>query len=231
MTDEELIAYLAGEVTNTEPVAGTSEWGDVAELRRLLADPAVWAEPDPSLEERIVGGIAAADGKRRSTSDDHQPAGASQPARRRRTRRIVYTIVGVAAAAAVGAGIVVVDTADHPREHPSGVEYAVALHGTRLAPAARGAATLTQTRSGWRILLRASGLPRRAGGSFYEAWLKNSAGVLVSIGTFNDAESVTLWAGVPPSRFPVLTVTRQRADGAQTSSGQVAAVGIAHRVQ
>jgi hypothetical protein len=61
----------------------------------------------------------------------------------------------------------------------------------------------------------------------YEAWLRNRAGVLVPIGTFNEGRRVTLWAGVSPKEFPTLTVTRERADGAQASSGQKVLVGTA----
>ena len=56
----------------------------------------------------------------------------------------------------------------------------------RLSPGATGDATLTKTSSGWRIELDATGLPRLENGRFYEAWLRNTAGVLVPIGTFNE---------------------------------------------
>jgi hypothetical protein len=68
-------------------------------------------------------------------------------------------------------------------------------------------------------------LPRCDGGRFYEAWLKNAAGVLVPVGTFNDGRRVTLWAGVSPTAFTTLTVTRERADGDQASSGIKVLVG------
>jgi hypothetical protein len=51
----------------------------------------------------------------------------------------------------------------------------------------------------------------------------------VPIGTFNQPDDVTLWAGVPPSSYPTLTVTRQLADGNQASSGQVVLEGTTHR--
>ena len=86
-------------------------------------------------------------------------------------------------------------------------------------PAASGKATLTKTASGWRIQLSATGLPRLENGRFYEAWLRNSSGVLVPVGTFNDGRHVTLWAGVSPKDFSTLTVTRERADGDQALIG------------
>jgi anti-sigma-K factor RskA len=99
------------------------------------------------------------------------------------------------------------------------------LAASNLAPGATGEATLTKTSSGWRIELNATGRPRLAGGRFYEAWLRNDAGVLVPIGTFNDGRKVTLWAGVSPEEFTTLTVTREQSNGDQGSSGEKVLVG------
>ena len=107
----------------------------------------------------------------------------------------------------------------------STTSFHAALAPTDLAPGADGGATLTKTSSGWRIELDATGLPRLDSGRFYEAWLKNDAGTLVPIGTFNEGQDVTLWAGVSPVDFPTLTVTREEADGDQASSGEKVLVG------
>jgi Anti-sigma-K factor rskA len=111
------------------------------------------------------------------------------------------------------------------RSGTSGERFHAALAATDLVPGATGAATLSKTSSGWRVELNATGLPRLAGGRFYEAWLRNSDGVLVPIGTFNEGRKVTLWAGVSPKSFTTLTVTREQADGDQTSSGEKVLVG------
>ena len=126
---------------------------------------------------------------------------------------------------AVGVGAVVSTQRDRP------VEYAAALQGTALAPTAKGSVTLTKTTSGWRIHLHATGLPRLDGASYYQGWLKDAAGTLVPVGTFNQADDVTLWSGVPPSSFPTITVTRQQASGGPASSGQKVLVGTSHRTQ
>jgi hypothetical protein len=115
------------------------------------------------------------------------------------------------------------------RDHP--VEFAAALHGTELAPTASGSVTMTQTSSGWRIHLKATGLPRLDGGRYYQGWLKDAAGTLVPIGTFNEPADVTLWAGVPPSSYPTITVTRQEASSGPASSGQKVLLGTSHRTQ
>jgi hypothetical protein len=69
-----------------------------------------------------------------------------------------------------------------------------------------------------RITLDATGLPRRDGGDFYQAWLRNEDGVLIPIGTFHEADDVVLWAGVSLEDFPTLTVTEETADNDQASS-------------
>jgi hypothetical protein len=144
---------------------------------------------------------------------------------RRTAGRGRLALVGAVAAAAVAVAAVVgvLSSGTSPQR------FRAALAATALAPGARGDATLTKTSSGWRIHLVASGLPRLDGGRFYEAWLRNDAGVLVPVGTFNDGRNVTLWAGVSPKSFATLTVTRERADGDQASSGEKVLVGAVRR--
>ena len=60
-----------------------------------------------------------------------------------------------------------------------------------------------------------------------QPWLRNAANVLVPIGTFNEGQNVTLWAGVSPANFPTMTITEEAADGDQGSSGQRVLVGTA----
>jgi hypothetical protein len=139
--------------------------------------------------------------------------------RTRVPRRVV--LVGAAAAAALAVAAVVGVFGSST----SAERFHANLAATSLAPGAAGRATLTKTTSGWRIELDASGLPRLDAGRFYEAWLRNAAGVLVPIGTFNEGRKVTLWAGVSPKQFTTLTVTRERADGDQASSGEKVLVG------
>ena len=181
------------------------ERAEIDRVRHVLADPAVWMEPTPDLQEAVVAAIA-------------EEAGAG-----RRRRRIRFAVAGVAAAVLLAVGVTVGIQAN--RAQP--VEFAASLTGTELAPDATGNVTLTKTPSGWNIRLHATGLPRRADGDFYEAWLKDDAGLLVPIGTFNDGRDVTLWSGVGPGDFPTLTITQEVADGDQASSGQVVLIGQA----
>lgn len=207
MSSDEWIAYLSGD---NDVALGPGERAEADELASLLADPALWVEPDPALEDRVVAAVA----------------GDAVPIARRRSRRLTYSLLGLAAAVLLAVGIALPLTNNGT---DNSVVFAATLTGTPLAPRASGQVTLTQTTSGWRIHLTATGLPRRAGSGYYEAWLKNSAGVLVPIGTFNQATDVTLWAGVPPTSFATLTVTRQQANGDPASSGQVVLVGVTTR--
>jgi Anti-sigma-K factor rskA len=206
VTDDDRIRYLTGEPVPLEP----DERGELDDLRGLLSDPAVWVEPGPGLERGVAEAIAA----------EHPPA------RAKRSRgRMLTAVAGVAAAAAIAVGIAV-GVSSGGGSRPT--TYQAALSGTRLDPGAIGQATLVKTLSGWRVTLHAIGLPRLDNGQYYQAWLKNPAGVLVTIGTFNQPDNVTLWSGVPPTDFPTLTVTRQLANGNPASSGLKVLTGTAH---
>jgi hypothetical protein len=204
-SDDDSIAYLAGDTgRSVEP----RDRAELDRLRALLADPAAWEKPSPALENRVLAAVAVASGAHPS------------PAPRARSRRfrpgLVYTAFAFAAAA-VAAVIVTVTVGG---TGVSSTQFTAALAGTALAPGASGSATLTKTTPGWRIELQITGLPRRDDGRYYEAWLKNAAGILVPIGTFNQGPNVTLWAGVPPTSFPAMTITQQQAGRSQASSGK-----------
>jgi hypothetical protein len=202
----------------------------VAELA-ALADGSVAPEHRAELEARIEASPILADrlaeqeravALLRDAGDEVEaPAGLRARLDAQRSARTVRTprrlaLGGVAAAAVAAAAIVAVVVVG---SGSSGTRFQAALGPTPLARGARGQATLTRTSSGWRIHLDATGLPRLVGERYYEAWLRSSAGVLVPIGTFNDGRNVTLWAGVSPASYTVLTVTREQADGNQASSG------------
>ncbi|HEX9258887.1 MAG TPA: anti-sigma factor [Acidimicrobiales bacterium] len=201
-----------------------------AELHGLLSDATLWGEPGDDVEGHLVGAIAAESGITvesdtvatratpgagdhlgRGVDDRPGPAGSG----RRPLLRARTALVALGAAAAVLVGIVLV-VASLSNEDTT----RIALAGTELAPDATGTATVTETQSGLRIELDASGLPRLDGGRFYQAWLKSADGVLVPIGTFHTGDKVVLWAGVTLDEYPTLTVTREEADGNQASSGE-----------
>ena len=217
-SDEDRIAYLAGDSgASLDP----DDRADLDSLRDLLADPSVWAEPNPSLEDHIVAALSAEAAKGSGGGPISPPGGrnrreAGKDRLSRSHRRSLYGAI-IAAAAVVVTVSITVGVVTGSR---SSARFSAALSATTLAPGASGTATLTSTRSGWRVELRTSGLPRLDNGRYYQAWMKNSAGVLVPIGTFNQGPDVTLWSGVSPKDFPTITVTEQQANGNPASSGQ-----------
>jgi hypothetical protein len=212
-SDDDRIAYLAGDAAGALPVG---ERAELDELRALLSAPETWDEPDPGLEQRVVAAIVA------EAQARPRPAAARPSTRgprwRLTLRRPVFAFGAAAAAVAAAAIVIAIGVGGGS---PAPLRFAMVVSGTPLAPNAHGNATLTKTDSGWRIELKATGLPHLAGtSSYYQAWLKNPAGVLVPVGTFNDGRNVTLWSGVPVTQFRTLTVTQQQVGGAQVSSGK-----------
>jgi hypothetical protein len=139
--------------------------------------------------------------------------------------RPAYAFGLIAALVVVVAGAAAISNSGGGNQPAAPLKFAMVVNGTSLVPGAHGSATLTKMSSGWQVELSATGLPHLTNGRYYQAWLKNSAGVLVPIGTFNDAVKVTLWSGVPVTQFRTLTVTRQQANGNPASSGQRVLIG------
>jgi hypothetical protein len=198
--------------------------GSVAPERRTELEARIDASPilaDRLAEqERAVALLRGAEDEVEAPAALRARLEAQRPPRPVRTPRRL-ALGGVAAVAAAGLVVAVIISGSGSPE----ARFRAALGPTPLAPGAHGEAALTRTLSGWRIHLDAVGLPHLAGDRFYEAWLRSSDGVLVPIGTFNDGRDVTLWAGVSPLSYTVLTVTRERADGNQASSGEKVLVG------
>ena len=228
-SDDDRIAYLSGEpVDSLTP----QERSELDELRTLLETPATWEEPDARLEDRIVSAIADEAGRTRpavATAPDALPAPQTTRWRGPRWlfRRPALAFGGLATAAAA---IVVAIVLAVGSSSPAPLRFAMVVSGTSLAPGAHGSATLTKMSSGWEIQLSATGLPHLSGGHYYQAWLKNPAGILVPVGTFNDAEHVILWSGAPVTQFRSFNVTVQQANGNPVSSGRRVLVGVAHPV-
>lgn len=199
--------------------------GSLSPSRRAALEARVAASPE--LTDLLAEQERAVALARSAAAEVEAPAGlrARVDAQRRARRAPAprrFAVIGATAAAAVAVvavGLVVFSSGT------SGERFQATLAATHLVPEATGQATLTKTSSGWRVELNATGLPRLDDGRFYEAWLRNSAGVLVPVGTFNVGPKVTLWAGVSPKDFPTLSVTRERADGDQASSGEKVLVG------
>ena len=229
-TDDERIGYLARDGAPAEPI-DDGERGELDAVRALLVDPSLWDEPSADLGDRV---LAAVDAERGSSAVPRVPSPTSVPPaaplappvrllagnvrdiRDARRSRVLTFLAGAAAAAVVAVAISLV-----PRGSSGGDR--IALAGTELAPGASGSARILKRESGLRIELNATGLPRRDGRLFYQAWLKGAGG-LVPIGTFHTGDHVVLWAGVSLKDFPTITVTQEEV-GDQASSGLLALVG------
>jgi anti-sigma-K factor RskA len=177
-------------------------------LADVLADPSTWAEPRGGLEDDVLRAVGAA-----------APAHKRGVSRRRR----LFAVAGAAAAAAVITGLVVAGGG-------AALDFDGQLVATQLAPRAAASVGVRRTDAGFRIALNARGLPALTGGDYYQAWVKNAAGTSVPIGTFSSSDDhVTLWSGVSPVAFETITVTIERPDGNQASSGRVVLIGQLRR--
>jgi hypothetical protein len=214
-SNEEREALIAGDRAGT---LDADEAADVAFLAALLADPSTWAEPSARLEDAVVRAVADADPVGEASVTPIAPA-----ARRRsgsRARRWTWSAAAAAAVVAIAVGVFGVM---HSR---TSTDFEARLSATGLAPSASATVDITHNRAGFRVVLDAHGLPPLRPGEFYQAWLKNSSGALVPIGSFSSSDArVTLWSGVDPAEYSGISVTIEAADNDQGSSGRRVLVG------
>jgi hypothetical protein len=199
------------------PGAGDASPSDTSvRFRDLLADDAVWAEPSPRGADDLLAAIQAD-----SPDTALRPARPSPPrAGLGAHRRLILSAAAglVILAGALGILLRVGDDGDGRR---------VEVAGTELAPDASAVVRVEETGSGVAIELDVRGLPPAEPGTYYQAWMKGPDG-LVTVGTFHlrgGDDSIELWSGVPPDRYPTLTVTLQQEGAGQESSGRVVLSG------
>src|SRR6478736_1219673 len=216
--DRARIDYLAGDVDLSVGIdlpLGEADRAELDELRELLADPTLWAEPPAELEDAVVTAIVAEAAELPPLDEV----------------RVADSSAAPAADGAVAAAIVLLVGGVVALNQTSQRTFDASMQPTDLAPNASGSAVMIKTDSGWKIELNVTGLPRLDNGRFYQGWLRNADGVLVPIGTFNEGTDVVLWSGVSPDAFPTMTITQEAADGNQDSSGQRVLVGTAVEVK
>ena len=209
-------ALVAGDV------AGALGPYEIARLATLLADPATWIEPPTEFEDVVVAAVAHAhlapgEGAHRSwwrrgrIRTDHRPR-----------RRVVTGAVAAAAAIGIAIGSVALTGGD---PH---ADFAARLTATALAPGARASADISHRAGGFRVRLECHDLPRLRAGEYYQGWLKDTAGNVVSIGSFSASGGgyVTLWSGVSPHDFSTMTVTIETTDGNPAPSSLRVLTGV-----
>ncbi len=180
----------------------------------LLGDPSTWAEPTAGLEDSVLQAVLDAE------PVDGAAAVRERRAHPRRRTRVVVSLVAAAAAVAIVVGAVAA-----VRREPRAM-FTSRLTATALVPAARASAEIYRGGAGFHVTLDASGLTTLPNGEYYEAWLKNASGTLVSIGSFSSSEGkIILWSGVSPTEFDTMSVTIEATDGNQGPSGKRVLVG------
>ena len=166
------------------------------------------------------------------TNDEGATDGAAVPSSprvarlraRTRRRRITWSVVAAAVALAVIVAVGLTVTTSS-----TSADFSARLRATAVAPSADASANFTQNKAGFRVVLAARGLPTLSAGRYYEAWLQNSSGTLAALGTFTSSHNrLTLWSGVSPSDFPLMSVSLEEADGDHASLGPRVLVGEVH---
>lgn len=185
---------------------------DLDALARLLGSRAVWDDPEPGLEDRIVAEVAA--------QVDAAPRMPTAPGRsERRHLRLIGAVAVLFLVVGVGIAMLAGDGTDGTQ---------LALEGSELVPGASAIADLERLDEGLRVVLRVTDLPPAEPGTYYQGWVRNDDGEAVTIGTFHmrggDGE-VELWAGVTEEEYPIITVTLQQEGAGAESSGVVVLSG------
>jgi anti-sigma-K factor RskA len=151
------------------------------------------------------------------------PTRSRRPARRRLVLRplpAALAACALLAAGAVGGALVPGGRDDAARTTPAtgaGAGARIALGPIDQGPPGANAQATLRAGGARRMSLTVAGLEPTAAGAFYEVWLLRSPTELVSIGTFRVDDRgrarVSFPVGVDPSRFPIVDVSREPADG------------------
>lgn len=232
---DDLVERLTAHLDEHAALAGTPERPEpdrdgAGALSRELRSAATWADPPAGLREEILTRLRTDSATTPATPEPAVPPAdptASTPplapavsvtgpvgpgwlaGLRARWRRLAWAVPATAVAAALfTVGVLAVDRALQPDEARAEV-YAIAA--SQLAPQARGEVRVSDTPSGFSIVVDVQGMPAAAPGSYYAAWLRGPEGI-VPLGSFHmrgTGTPVRLWSGVPPDRYPDLVVTLQ----------------------
>ena len=181
-------AYLAGDASAEHHTHLSSCTACVAAHEQLgatlgvLDSEALWQEPGPGLEDRIVALISGS-------------AAAETPQSKRWRWAVAAAVVAIIATA----GVLAARIGDDP-------DWEVALPGTDQAPAASGVVQGWNEDGGTRLRFDLAGLNPAPDGNIYEVWF--SRGPLhISAGTFSSAGTVDMWTGISRKDYPRIWIT------------------------
>lgn len=143
-SDDERIAYLAGELSDSLPA---DERAELDHLRALLQSPSTWVAPDAGLEDRIVSAVTTAAGHDTAAVGETAEAADQAPQRTPSRWRSLFRRPSVAFASlgAAVAAIAVVVVLAAGSSGPVTLHFAMVVNGTQLAPGVHGTASLTKT--------------------------------------------------------------------------------------
>jgi hypothetical protein len=174
----------------------------------VLRDASTWLEASAALEDVVVGAVGAARTRQR--------------AMRRLWLRAAAVTTAIAAAFALVLGVL--------SGHESHADFTGRLTASGSVRAAAGSAEVYRSSSGFRVALDATGLPDQPAGRYYEAWLADTNGTELPVGTFSSSRGeITLWAGLSSADFSRMTVTLETVDNDQAPSSDVVLAGALHR--
>ena len=203
-----------------EPAPG--ELAAMEVLARRLRNPALWSSPAPGLGTSIAAAIHERRAHDVATAEREGLGRQSRRARAARRSRLRPFLAAAAAVIVVTAGVVAVGQLRGGGDDPPSAT-GLDIDGTDLASEASATATVNTGGNGVAIVLDIEGLESAPEGSFYQGWVHNAEGDLVTIGTFHMRDGdgrVTLWSGVDVADYPTLTVTLQDEGASADSSGQ-----------
>ena len=210
--------YLLGELTDSER----------AEAERLLGEnPDFRARVDRRAP--VVGALRelpaeAWDGLRAAGSEQSAPLPPSRPDRkpRRRPLSLRPAFAALAAAAFLAAGIGIGTLLDGGEEPAVRTASSLDLRPvSTMAASSQGTARLDGEEG--RASVRLSGMPASRAGEYYELWLLDGPGKLVSLGSFRVPESGEARVEVPmpvdPQLFKFVDISVERLDEGPEHSG------------
>ncbi len=204
---------------------------DDRELRRLLDNPALWAEPSAAAEDNVVAAIAA----QLSSPEQSSPTVVEDQSvvdlGERRARRTGSRRFWPLAAAAALLIIVISATAGFTLGRSGDSDLTtVALAAADPAYSASAVARIDERPNGARLLVNLSDLEPAPLGHFYEVWLvKADPRTVISAGTFHmrgsDSGEIEFWAGVSPQVYRTITVTLE-SEADPTAPGELILEGL-----
>ena len=176
---------------------------DLDQMKRRLADNALWESPSPDLGERLVDTITAA----------ALPPSTPDTGSRGRWPQVLGAIGAAAAVAVIAAAATLIATrSDDP-------DWEFSLEASDNAPSAEATIAGWNEDSGTRLELVVSGLAATGDDEYYALWLTAPDGRHLPAATFNESGTVVGWVAASRRDFPRVWVTLEPNDDNEALSG------------